>query len=131
MFRFVVVNFQQGNDNGSSVTAVVNEEDGGNGGNGAENNAPKADGSRKTSSAAPTAGGEAKEDGVTSQVLHNVENVSHKAMEGAKSLGSFLFSVANKAGKTVTETATKVKTAVEENVSISHLRIIIITIPCL
>ncbi|OQR67753.1 synapse-associated protein 1-like [Tropilaelaps mercedesae] len=39
-------------------------------------------------------------------------------MEGAKSFGSFLFSVANKAGKTVTETATKVKTAVEENVSI-------------
>ncbi|XP_022651578.1 synapse-associated protein 1-like [Varroa jacobsoni] len=70
--------------------------------------------SRKASSATPAAG-EAREDGVTSQVLHNVENVSHKAMEGAKSFGSFLFSVANKAGKTVTETATKVKTAVEEN----------------
>lgn len=100
--------FQHGDDNGSGVTggSVVAETEGG----------AKADGSRKMSSAASP--GEAREDGVTSQVLHNVENVSHKAMEGAKSLGSFLFSVANKAGKTVTETATKVKTAVEENVSI-------------
>uniref|UniRef100_A0A023FS17 Putative synapse-associated protein n=1 Tax=Amblyomma cajennense TaxID=34607 RepID=A0A023FS17_AMBCJ len=44
-----------------------------------------------------------------------LENVSHKAMESAKSIGSFLFSVANKAGKTVQETAKQIKTTVEEN----------------
>lgn len=99
---------------------------------GVQENNKKGDGDGgKDSSASPggtggnaTAGGglpskedakEQHEEGVTTQVLHNVENVSHKAMEGAKSFGSFLFSVANKAGKTVTDTATKVKTAVEEN----------------
>lgn len=44
-----------------------------------------------------------------------LENVSHKAMESAKSFGSFLYSVANKAGKTVQETAKQIKTTVEEN----------------
>lgn len=44
-----------------------------------------------------------------------LENVSHKALESAKSIGSFLFSVANKAGKTVQETAKQIKTTVEEN----------------
>uniref|UniRef100_A0A1E1XTP3 Putative synapse-associated protein n=1 Tax=Amblyomma sculptum TaxID=1581419 RepID=A0A1E1XTP3_AMBSC len=44
-----------------------------------------------------------------------LENVSHKAMESAKSIGSFLFSVANKAGKTVQETAKQIKSTVEEN----------------
>lgn len=44
-----------------------------------------------------------------------LENVSQKAMESAKSIGSFLFSVANKAGKTVQETAKQLKTTVEEN----------------
>lgn len=44
-----------------------------------------------------------------------LENVSQKALESAKSLGSFLFSVANKAGKTVQETAKQIKTTVEEN----------------
>lgn len=44
-----------------------------------------------------------------------LENVSQKAMESAKSFGSFLYSVANKAGKTVQETAKQIKTTVEEN----------------
>lgn len=44
-----------------------------------------------------------------------LENVSHKAIESAKSFGSFLYSVANKAGKTVQETAKQIKTTVEEN----------------
>ncbi|XP_064488187.1 synapse-associated protein 1-like isoform X2 [Ornithodoros turicata] len=44
-----------------------------------------------------------------------LENVSHKAMESARSFGSFLYSVANKAGKTVQETAKQIKTTVEEN----------------
>lgn len=101
--------------NGGDSAAVVE----GSGDNADTSSAPeKAGASRKASSAASESKEAAKEnEGVTSQVLHNVENVSHKAMEGAKSFGSFLFSVANKAGKTVTETATKIKTTVEENVS--------------
>ncbi|XP_067013012.1 synapse-associated protein 1 isoform X2 [Anabrus simplex] len=41
--------------------------------------------------------------------------VSTKALQGAKSIGSFLFSAVNKAGKTVTESAAKIKKTVEEN----------------
>ena len=97
-----------GGDSGAAPAAIVDA---------AGATKDEAGGSRKGSSAASDTKGEAREDGVTSQVLHNVENVSHKAMEGAKTFGSFLFSVANKAGKTVTDTATKIKTTVEENVS--------------
>lgn len=102
------VDVGNGGDSGAAPAATVDAADA---------TKDEACGSRKGSSAASDTKGEAREDGVTSQVLHNVENVSHKAMEGAKTFGSFLFSVANKAGKTVTETATKIKTTVEENVS--------------
>lgn len=44
-----------------------------------------------------------------------INEVSTKAIESAKHFGSFLFSVANKAGKTVTETAKQLKHTVEEN----------------
>lgn len=44
-----------------------------------------------------------------------VKDVSHKAVESAKSIGSFLFAVANKAGRTVSETAKHLKHTVEEN----------------
>lgn len=44
-----------------------------------------------------------------------VHDVSHKAIESAKSIGSFLYSVANKAGRSVSETAKHVKRTVEEN----------------
>jgi len=43
--------------------------------------------------------------------------VTTKAVQGAKSLGSFLYSAVNKAGKTVSESAAKIKKTVEENVS--------------
>lgn len=43
--------------------------------------------------------------------------VSTKALQGAKSLGNFLFSAVNKAGKTVSEAGAKIKKTVEENVS--------------
>lgn len=45
--------------------------------------------------------------------------VSTKALEGAKSLGGFLYSAVNKAGKTVVEAGVKIKKTVEENVSSS------------
>ncbi|XP_063242693.1 LOW QUALITY PROTEIN: synapse-associated protein 1 [Bacillus rossius redtenbacheri] len=41
--------------------------------------------------------------------------VSTKALQGAKSIGSFLFSAVNKAGKTVSEASAKIKKTVEEN----------------
>ncbi|XP_076357801.1 synapse-associated protein 1-like isoform X2 [Tachypleus tridentatus] len=50
----------------------------------------------------------------TKSVGVDVEEVSQKAIESAKLLGNFLFSVANKAGKTVTETAKHLKHTVED-----------------
>ncbi|XP_065202347.1 synapse-associated protein of 47 kDa isoform X1 [Planococcus citri] len=41
--------------------------------------------------------------------------VSTKALQGAKSFGSFLYTAVNKAGKTVTEAGAKIKKTVEEN----------------
>ncbi|CAH0390688.1 unnamed protein product [Bemisia tabaci] len=45
--------------------------------------------------------------------------VGAKAVQGAKSIGSFLFSAVNKAGKTVSEASAKIKKTVEENVSVA------------
>ncbi|CAH1724692.1 synapse-associated protein of 47 kDa-like isoform X4 [Aphis gossypii] len=42
-------------------------------------------------------------------------NVSTKALQGAKSIGSFLYSAVNKAGKTVSEAGAKIKKTVGEN----------------
>lgn len=42
--------------------------------------------------------------------------VQSKAIAGAKSFGSFLYSAVNKAGKTVSEAGAKIKKTVEENV---------------
>ncbi|KAK9890092.1 hypothetical protein WA026_008901 [Henosepilachna vigintioctopunctata] len=42
-------------------------------------------------------------------------NVQSKALAGAKSFGNFLYSAVNKAGKTVTESAAKIKETVEKN----------------
>ena len=47
--------------------------------------------------------------------------MSTKALQGAKSLGNFLFSAVNKAGKTVSEAGAKIKKTVEENVSTHSL----------
>lgn len=47
-------------------------------------------------------------------------SVSTKALAGAKSLGGFLYSAVNKAGKTVVEASAKIKKTVEENVSFFH-----------
>ncbi|XP_054270717.1 synapse-associated protein of 47 kDa-like isoform X4 [Macrosteles quadrilineatus] len=44
-----------------------------------------------------------------------IGGVSTKALQGAKSIGSFLFSAVNTAGKKVTETTAKIKKTVEEN----------------
>lgn len=44
--------------------------------------------------------------------------VSTKALQGAKSIGSFLYSAVNKAGKTVSEAGTKIKKTVVVNVSV-------------
>jgi hypothetical protein len=50
-------------------------------------------------------------------MAHCFAAVSTKALQGAKSIGSFLFSAVNKAGKTVSEASAKIKKTVEENVS--------------
>lgn len=54
--------------------------------------------------------------------------VSTKALQGAKSIGSFLYSAVNKAGKTVSEAGAKIKKTVGENVSIMTLGTYIIFI---
>lgn len=48
--------------------------------------------------------------------MNNI-SVSNKALAGAKTLGNFLYSAVNKAGKTVSEAGAKIKKTVEENVS--------------
>ncbi|XP_076373461.1 uncharacterized protein LOC143258427 [Tachypleus tridentatus] len=53
--------------------------------------------------------------GASSSIAGDLEEVSHKAIESAKSFGNFLFSVANKAGKTVSETAKQLKNTVGES----------------
>ncbi|GFU42196.1 synapse-associated protein 1 [Nephila pilipes] len=45
----------------------------------------------------------------------DIKDVSHKAVESAKSIGSFLYGIANKTSRTLTETAKQLKTTVEEN----------------
>ncbi|XP_076620315.1 synapse-associated protein 47kD isoform X2 [Colletes latitarsis] len=47
--------------------------------------------------------------------------VSTKALEGAKSLGGFLYSAVNKASKTVVEAGVKIKKTVEENRLVAEL----------
>lgn len=49
--------------------------------------------------------------------MHFVFSVSTKALQGAKTFGSFLYSAVNKAGKTVSEAGAKIKKTVGENVS--------------
>lgn len=49
--------------------------------------------------------------------IYFVFAVSTKALQGAKSIGSFLYSAVNKAGKTVSEAGAKIKKTVGENVS--------------
>lgn len=51
--------------------------------------------------------------------------VTNKAVAGAKSFGSFLYSAVNKAGAKVSEVGAKVKKTVEENVSVPLLYYII------
>lgn len=50
--------------------------------------------------------------------------VSTKALASAKSLGGFLYSAVNKAGKSVAEASAKIKKTVEENVSLIILYLI-------
>lgn len=52
--------------------------------------------------------------------------VSTKALAGAKSLGGFLYSAVNKAGKTVVEASAKIKKTVEENVSFCTVTLVIL-----
>lgn len=49
--------------------------------------------------------------------IFSYHTVQSKAIAGAKSFGSFLYSAVNKAGKTVSEASAKIKKTVEENVS--------------
>ena len=45
-----------------------------------------------------------------------LEEVSTKALQGAKTFGNFFVSAVSKAGKTVTEAGAKIKKTVEETV---------------
>lgn len=51
-----------------------------------------------------------------SSLLILLKLVQSKALAGAKSFGSFLYSAVNKAGKTVSEASAKIKETVEKNV---------------
>lgn len=53
--------------------------------------------------------------------IYSTAAVSTKALAGAKSLGGFLYSAVNKAGKTVVEASVKIKKTVEENVSLIYV----------
>lgn len=67
-----------------------------------------------TSDQTPLTGG--GDDGKNSQfaaIAADAEAVTQKAVKGAKNIGTFLFSMANKAGQTVSQTAKQVKQAVE------------------
>lgn len=68
-----------------------------------------------TSDQTPLTGGSG-DDGKNSQfaaIAADAEAVTQKAVKGAKNIGTFLFSMANKAGQTVSQTAKQVKQAVE------------------
>lgn len=56
-------------------------------------------------------------------VMNIIFIVQSKALAGAKSFGSFLYSAVNKAGKTVTEAGAKIKKTVEENVSYNLIKL--------
>ncbi|RWS31281.1 synapse-associated protein 1-like protein [Leptotrombidium deliense] len=61
---------------------------------------------------------ESDKGGIEEQELSAAEAadpMSQKAIDGAKSIGSFLYSVANKAGQTVSATAKHLKNTVEQN----------------
>ncbi|XP_016910527.2 synapse-associated protein of 47 kDa isoform X11 [Apis cerana] len=53
--------------------------------------------------------------------LGDMRKVSTKALAGAKTLGGFLYSAVNKAGKTVVEAGAKIKKTVEENRLVAEL----------
>ncbi|XP_032673600.1 synapse-associated protein 1 isoform X4 [Odontomachus brunneus] len=55
------------------------------------------------------------------RIVKAIRRVSTKALAGAKSLGGFLYSAVNKAGKTVVEASAKIKKTVEENRLIAEL----------
>lgn len=54
-----------------------------------------------------------KKDSQFAAIAADAEMVTQKAVKGARNIGTFLFSMANKAGQTVTQTAKQVKHAVE------------------
>ena len=58
------------------------------------------------------------QDGEASSVVTGLEEVSNKAMQGARTIGNFFASAVSKAGKTVTEAGAKIKKTVEETVSL-------------
>jgi hypothetical protein len=53
-----------------------------------------------------------------------LEEVSNKAMQGARTIGSFFASAVSKAGKTVTEASAKIKKTVEETVIINQISVL-------
>lgn len=64
------------------------------------------------------------QDGLNSQfaaIAADAEAVTQKAVKGAKNIGTFLFSMANKAGHTVSQTAKQVKQAVENTSILTDL----------
>jgi len=60
--------------------------------------------------------------------MYFVFSVSTKALQGAKTFGSFLYSAVNKAGKTVSEAGAKIKKTVGENVSYFTYYLFVLTI---
>lgn len=69
--------------------------------------------SRTAAAAAATDSQNADANSQFAAIAADAEAVTQKAVKGAKDFGNFLFSMANKAGQTVSQTAKQVKQAVE------------------
>uniref|UniRef100_A0A6G1SBC6 Synapse-associated protein n=1 Tax=Aceria tosichella TaxID=561515 RepID=A0A6G1SBC6_9ACAR len=71
--------------------------------------------------AAEFRGGESDKNSQFAAIAADAEAVAQKAAKGAQKFGTFLFSMANKAGQTVSQTAKQVKQAVENTSILTDL----------
>lgn len=69
--------------------------------------------SRDSTNGAAECGNESDKNSQFAAIAADAEAVAQKAAKGAQKFGTFLFSMANKAGQTVSQTAKQVKQAVE------------------
>ncbi|VEN48432.1 unnamed protein product [Callosobruchus maculatus] len=77
--------------------------------------APKDDDDNSSATGGADSGPQSVAESPTEEKDSQFTNVQSKALAGAKSFGSFLYSAVNKAGKTVSEAGAKIKETVEKN----------------